>query len=177
LYKANQRLFDQSTFGSYDPQESMNPFIGKTQDYRLQIETLQLSIFNESLIQLSKIIFSLHSLSAVAGRIEAGLNTKKLPPQYYLNKPFVAQTTHTGPNLPVLTPFYSVNWTFGQRSCEIVQSYTGKTVGGQVSRLTKQTFFKRYAKLAKKYNLSHYDDNKFYGEVKESIENHKVSVN
>lgn len=85
--------------------------------------------------------------SAVCGRIETSI--QGLPPPYFLNKPKFALVTSTETRNQIKAPNFGINWTISQRTVEVVNSLTGKTVNNKVSRLTKQVFFMRYANLIK----------------------------
>lgn len=85
--------------------------------------------------------------SAVCGRIETSI--QGLPPPYFLNKPKFALVTSTETRNQIKAPNFGINWTISQRTVEVVNSLTGKTVNNKVSRLTKQIFFGRYANLIK----------------------------
>lgn len=87
------------------------------------------------------------SISAVCGRIETSI--QGLPPPYFLNKPKFALVTSTETRNQIKAPNFGINWTISQRTVEVVNSLTGKTVNNKVSRLTKQVFFGRYANLIK----------------------------
>lgn len=85
--------------------------------------------------------------SAVCGRIENSV--QGLPPPYTLNKPKFALVTSTETRNQIKAPNFGINWTYSQRTVEVVNSLTGKTVNNKISRLTKQVFFTRYANLIK----------------------------
>lgn len=58
-----------------------------------------------------------------------------------------ALVTSTETRNQIKAPNFGINWTHGQKSVEVVNSLTGKTINNKISRLTKQTFFVRYANL------------------------------
>lgn len=92
-------------------------------------------------------------ISAVCGRIEAAI--QGLPPPYCLNKPKFALVTSTETRNQIKAPNFGINWSISQKSVEVVNSLTGKTINNKISRLSKQTFFMRYAALIKQLpNLS-----------------------
>lgn len=83
----------------------------------------------------------------MCGRIETSI--QGLPPPYFLNKPKFALVTSTETRNQIKAPNFGINWTISQRTVEVVNSLTGKTVNNKVSRLTKQIFFMRYGNLIK----------------------------
>lgn len=63
--------------------------------------------------------------------------------------------TSTETRNQIKAPNFGINWSISQKSVEVVNSLTGKTVTNKISRLSKQTFFVRYAALIKQLpNLS-----------------------
>lgn len=85
---------------------------------------------------------------ACCGRIETAL--QGLPPPYYLNKPKFALVTSAETRNQIKAPNFGINWIFHLKSVEVVNSLTGKTMNGQVSRITKQAFFDKYVSLIKR---------------------------
>lgn len=85
--------------------------------------------------------------SAVCGRIETSI--QGLPPPFILNKPKLAEVTSTETRNQIKAPNFGINWCISQRTVEVVNSLTGKTVQNKISRLTKQMFFMRYGNLIK----------------------------
>lgn len=85
--------------------------------------------------------------SAVCGRIESAI--QGLPPPYCLNKPKFALVTSTETRNQIKAPNFGINWSISQKSVEVVNSLTGKTINNKISRLSKQTFFVRYAGIVK----------------------------
>jgi len=64
-----------------------------------------------------------------------------------LNKPRLALVTSAEPRNQAKAPNFGINWTIGDTELEVVNSLTGRTIGGQVSRITKQAFFVKYGFL------------------------------
>lgn len=63
--------------------------------------------------------------------------------------------TSTETRNQIKAPNFGINWSISQKSVEVVNSLTGKTINNKISRLSKQTFFVRYAALIKQLpNLS-----------------------
>lgn len=98
-------------------------------------------------VVLGSLLHPEHMYRAVCGRIETSI--QGLPPPYFLNKPKFALVTSTETRNQIKAPNFGINWTISQRTVEVVNSLTGKTVNNKVSRLTKQVFFGRYANLIK----------------------------
>ncbi|XP_031625540.1 double-stranded RNA-specific editase Adar isoform X2 [Contarinia nasturtii] len=98
-------------------------------------------------VVLGSLLHPDHMYRAVCGRIETSI--QGLPPPYFLNKPKFALVTSTETRNQIKAPNFGINWTFSQRTVEVVNSLTGKTVNNKVSRLTKQVFFTRFANLIK----------------------------
>lgn len=70
---------------------------------------------------------------------------------YRVNQPKLAVTAiHGIPNsghVSKMGPKTSINWTIGSSKPEILSTDTGKTTGGQISRLAKRSFFRRFLKI------------------------------
>lgn len=111
---------------------------------------------------------------AVCGRIETTI--QGLPPPYYLNKPKFALVTSAETRNQIKAPNFAINWTIGQKTVEVVNSLTGKTINGKVSRITKQAFFTKYADLIKRLpNVQNRIVRGDYGETKMSVRDYQVS--
>lgn len=75
----------------------------------------------------------------------------------------------------IKAPNFGINWTIGCKSVEVVNSLTGKTVNGKISRITKQTFFNRYGVLIKKLpNIKIRNVIGDYSETKASVKDYQV---
>lgn len=112
---------------------------------------------------------------AVCGRIETTI--QGLPPPYYLNKPKFALVTSAETRNQIKAPNFAINWTIGQKTVEVVNSLTGKTINGKVSRITKQAFFTKYADLIKRLpNVQNRVVRGDYGETKMSVRDYQVST-
>ncbi|KAH8276355.1 hypothetical protein KR026_004379 [Drosophila bipectinata] len=98
-------------------------------------------------IVLGSLLHPEHMYRAVCGRIEKSI--QGLPPPYHLNKPRLALVTSAEPRNQAKAPNFGINWTIGDTELEVVNSLTGRTIGGQVSRITKQAFFVKYGFLMK----------------------------
>ncbi|XP_017061545.1 double-stranded RNA-specific editase Adar isoform X3 [Drosophila ficusphila] len=96
-------------------------------------------------IVLGSLLHPEHMYRAVCGRIEKSI--QGLPPPYHLNKPRLALVTSAEPRNQAKAPNFGINWTIGDTELEVVNSLTGRTIGGQVSRITKQAFFVKYGYL------------------------------
>lgn len=98
-----------------------------------------------SSIVLGSLLHPAHMHRAVCGRMENSLGS--LPAPYYLNRPKLAQITSSEQRNPLKAPNFSVNWTTGDTEVEIINSITGKTVTGKISRISKKEFLQRYMTL------------------------------
>ncbi|KAI8128048.1 Double-stranded RNA-specific editase Adar [Lucilia cuprina] len=119
-------------------------------------------------IVLGSLLHPEHMYRAVCGRIEKSI--QGLPPPYHLNKPRLAQLTSSEPRNQAKAPNFGINWTTGDTEVEVVNSLTGKTVNNQISRITKQMFFRKYGSLVK--NLPGLPEKKIqtdYGQTKAKI--------
>lgn len=111
---------------------------------------------------------------AVCGRIETTI--QGLPPPYYLNKPKFALVTSAETRNQIKAPNFAINWTIGQKTVEVVNSLTGKTINGKVSRITKQAFFTKYSDIIKRLpNVQNRVVRGDYGETKMSVRDYQVS--
>lgn len=115
-----------------------------------------------------------HLRRALFGRIENHL--KDLPEHFCINKPKMCTTTSSVVRHVSKSPNFSVNWTLGLGRAEVVNAMNGKTEGGQVSRLSKRSFFQRFINIYDK--LSHIDTHPapkppLYGVFKSSVKSYK----
>lgn len=75
----------------------------------------------------------------------------------------------------IKAPNFGINWTIGSKTVEVVNSLTGKTINGKVSRITKQAFFTRYANLIKRLpNIGVRHVRGDYGETKLAVKDYQV---
>lgn len=112
--------------------------------------------------------------SAVCGRIETVI--QGLPPPYILNKPKFALVTSAETRNQIKAPNFGINWTVGcKQQVEVVNSLTGKTINGKVSRITKQAFFAKYAAIIKRLpNIAVRSVRGDYGETKLAVKDYQV---
>lgn len=114
---------------------------------------------------------------AIYGRISDTL--QGLSPPYMLNRPLICSVTSTESRKTVKAPNFSVNWTVGQETPEVVKTGTGKPETG-VSRLCKQVFARKFVELCKSdlkpVTDFHVDDVECYSEAKELSTDYKVSI-
>lgn len=96
-------------------------------------------------IVLGSLLHPAHMYRAVCGRIETSV--QNLPPPYQMNRPKLALVTSSEQRNQLKAPNFSVNWTNGCAEVEVINSITGKTVHGKISRIAKQGFFTRYGQL------------------------------
>lgn len=125
-------------------------------------------------IVLGSLLHPEHMYRAVCGRIEKSI--QGLPPPYHLNKPRLALVTSAEPRNQAKAPNFGINWTIGDSELEVVNSLTGRTIGGQVSRITKQAFFDKYGFLMKNLpGMPNRKVTKDYGETKADVKDYQVS--
>ncbi|KAF8764151.1 double-stranded RNA-specific editase 1-like isoform X2 [Argiope bruennichi] len=86
-----------------------------------------------------------HLKRALFGRIENSI--KELPSLFKLNKPKMCPTSSPETRHLAKSPNFSVNWTSGLGRAEVVNATTGKMESGQVSRLSKRSFFQRFLNI------------------------------
>ncbi|KAH8273457.1 hypothetical protein KR018_002035, partial [Drosophila ironensis] len=125
-------------------------------------------------IVLGSLLHPEHMYRAVCGRIEKSI--QGLPPPYHLNKPRLALVTSAEPRNQAKAPNFGINWTIGDTELEVVNSLTGRTIGGQVSRITKQAFFVKYGFLMK--NLPGISVRKVttdYGQTKANVKDYQTA--
>ncbi|XP_037889582.1 double-stranded RNA-specific editase Adar isoform X2 [Glossina fuscipes] len=125
-------------------------------------------------IVLGSLLHPEHMYRAVCGRIEKSI--QGLPPPYHLNKPRLAQVTSSEPRNQAKAPNFGINWTLGDTEVEVVNSLTGKTVNNQISRITKQMFYRKYGNLMK--NLPGINERKLttdYGQTKAKIKDYQIA--
>lgn len=118
----------------------------------LGIQGALLSYFVEPIYLESIILGSLfhpgHMLRAMWGRFENSL--EELPKPYVLNKPKMCCITNPETRQLSKSPNFSVNWIDGFGKPEIINATTGKLENGDVSRLSKRSFFEQFTKLYSK---------------------------
>ncbi|XP_030377950.1 double-stranded RNA-specific editase Adar-like isoform X1 [Scaptodrosophila lebanonensis] len=125
-------------------------------------------------IVLGSLLHPEHMYRAVCGRIEKSI--QGLPPPYHLNKPRLALVTSAEPRNQAKAPNFGINWTIGDTELEVVNSLTGRTIGNQVSRITKQAFFVKYGFLMK--NLPGIVSRKVttdYGQTKARVKDYQIA--
>lgn len=125
-------------------------------------------------IVLGSLLHPEHMYRAVCGRIEKSI--QGLPPPYHLNKPRLALVTSAEPRNQAKAPNFGINWTIGDTEIEVVNSLTGKTVNNQISRITKQRFFAKFAHLLRNLpGIQLRSINQDYGETKKSIKDYQTA--
>lgn len=111
--------------------------------------------------------------SAICGRIENSI--QGLPPPYRLNKPKLALMTSAESRNQTKPPNFSINWLLGCPEVEIVNSFTGKLINNntntnKMSRLSKQSFYRRYAAVIERLPQARFHEVKpSYGETKTCV--------
>lgn len=135
-------------------------------------------IYLESIV-LGSLFHPSHLYRAVCGRIENSI--EGLPPPYRLNKPLLSLTSSREARQPTKAPSYSLNWTSGEPSAEIINSVTGKDEHGNASRISKLKLFQRFLYLVQKLptRTGTYLNNcsNIYGEAKMAVEDYQQSKN
>ncbi|XP_058443452.1 double-stranded RNA-specific editase Adar isoform X5 [Malaya genurostris] len=104
-------------------------------------------------IVLGSLLHPAHMYRAICGRVENSI--QGLPPPYRLNKPRLALMTSAESRNQTKPPNFSINWVIGCSEVEIVNSFTGKLINNntntnKMSRLSKQSFYRRYAAAIEK---------------------------
>ncbi|KAM6162846.1 double-stranded RNA-specific editase 1 isoform 1-T1 [Erethizon dorsatum] len=106
-----------------------------------------LSIFVEPIYFSSIILGSLyhgdHLSRAMYQRIS---NIEDLPPLYTLNKPLLSGNNAEA-RQPGKAPNFSVNWTVGDSTIEVINATTGKDELGRASRLCKHALYCRWMRV------------------------------
>ncbi|XP_033242281.1 double-stranded RNA-specific editase Adar isoform X5 [Drosophila miranda] len=125
-------------------------------------------------IVLGSLLHPEHMYRAVCGRIEKSI--QGLPPPYHLNKPRLALVTSAEPRNQAKAPNFGINWTIGDVELEVVNSLTGRTIGGQVSRITKQAFFDKYGFLMKNLpGILKRSVTTDYGQTKANVKDYQIA--
>ncbi|XP_049537335.1 double-stranded RNA-specific editase Adar isoform X2 [Anopheles darlingi] len=101
-------------------------------------------------IVLGSLLHPAHMYRAICGRIENAI--QGLPPPYRLNKPKLALMTSAESRNQTKPPNFSINWITDCTEVEIVNSFTGKLINNntntsKMSRLSKQSFYRRYTNV------------------------------
>lgn len=109
-----------------------------------------LSLFLEPVYLDSVVLGSLyhpgHMQRAMWGRLEAQLCLDPQGP-FQLHRPLLGAISSPESRQVNKSPNFSINWTAGCESPEVVNASTGKTEEGQVSRLSKRSLFARFCHL------------------------------
>lgn len=85
-----------------------------------------------------------HLQRAVYARL-MGIENLYMP--FRLNQPLLSGISNPESRQPGKTPRFSVNWTAGYDGLEVINTTTGKTEQGEMSRLCPQNFFRHFNKL------------------------------
>ncbi|XP_018090030.1 adenosine deaminase, RNA-specific, B1 L homeolog isoform X3 [Xenopus laevis] len=114
-----------------------------------------LSLFVEPIYLSSIILGSLyhgdHLSRAVYQRIS---DIEDLPILYALNKPLLSGISNAEARQPGKAPSFSVNWTVGDLSLEVINATTGKDEMGRASRLCKHALYSRWMRIHAKLSSS-----------------------
>ncbi|XP_044158638.1 double-stranded RNA-specific editase 1 isoform X1 [Bufo gargarizans] len=113
------------------------------------------SLFVEPIYFSSIILGSLyhgdHLSRAVYQRIS---DIEDFPPLYSLNKPLLSGISNAEARQPGKAPSFSINWTIGDASLEVINATTGKDELGRASRLCKHVLYSRWMRIHAKLSSS-----------------------
>lgn len=132
-------------------------------------------IYLESII-LGSMYHEDHMYRAIGKRIESAIGP--LPDPYRLIIPKINIVTSTETRQASKSPTYSVNWSLGLANPEIVNGTTGKLHNGQLSRLSKRSFFSRFHKIRSKVPIIAGMDTKptnVYAETKSTVVEYQIA--
>lgn len=118
----------------------------------LGVQGALLSHFLEPIYLQSVVLGSLYHYEHMSRAMYHRLgDLEGLPPLFKQNRPLMNGTSTPEPRATVKSPNISVNWSEGDQGFEIVNATKGVIGDGQaVSRLCKQSLFKRFIMLWKK---------------------------
>lgn len=118
----------------------------------LGVQGALLSHFLEPIYLQSVVLGSLYHYEHMSRAMYHRLgDLEGLPPLFKQNRPLMNGTSTPEPRVTVKSPNISVNWSEGDQGFEIVNATKGVIGDGQaVSRLCKQSLFKRFIGLWKK---------------------------
>uniref|UniRef100_A0A8C1BF46 Adenosine deaminase RNA specific B1b n=1 Tax=Cyprinus carpio carpio TaxID=630221 RepID=A0A8C1BF46_CYPCA len=110
-----------------------------------------MSYFTEPIYFSSIILGSLyhadHLSRAMYQRIA---DIEDLPQQFSLNRPLLSGISNAEARQPGKAPNFSVNWTVGDQTLEVINATTGKDDMGRASRLCKHALYSRWVRLHSK---------------------------
>lgn len=135
-------------------------------------------VYLESII-LGSLFHPSHFYRAICGRLEGSIAPFSSP--YCFSKPKLSSTSSQETRQPFKSPNHSVNWTVGELFPEVIKSETGKTDVGQMSRLSKRSFFARFISLYGKLSLDIKQNDGFkphlYSESKAIVKDYQTIKN
>ncbi|XP_073837900.1 uncharacterized protein [Musca autumnalis] len=115
-----------------------------------------------------------HVYRAVCGRLEQKLNY--LPKPYHLNRPLLGRATNNRLSPSEFIPNIGINWTYGDRSLDIVSLHTGRLIDNTISYISKQMLFAKYIYLLQNVpNINIRQDSNNYGHNKEKAKNYAIA--
>ncbi|CAG2256189.1 ADARB [Mytilus edulis] len=100
-------------------------------------------VYYDSII-LGHLYHAEHLSRAVFGRLSG---IKDIPTPYKLNQPFLSGIRNPESRMPGKAPSFAVNWCLSNPTLEVINTTTGKTEQGGISRLCKQSLFNQFSKL------------------------------
>ncbi|CAC5410961.1 ADARB [Mytilus coruscus] len=103
-------------------------------------------VYYDSII-LGHLYHAEHLSRAVFGRLSG---IKDIPKPYKLNQPFLSGIRNPESRMPGKAPSFAVNWCLSSPTLEVINTTTGKTEQGGISRLCKQSLFNQFSKLCGK---------------------------
>lgn len=132
-------------------------------------------VYYDSII-LGHLYHAEHLSRAVFGRL-GGI--KDIPKPFKLNQPFLSGIRNPESRNPGKAPSFAVNWCIVNPSLEVINTTTGKTEQGGVSRLCKQSLFNQFSKLQGKISsvvkTSDVSDQQLYSEAKGSVMDYQLA--
>lgn len=132
-------------------------------------------VYYDSII-LGHLYHAEHLQRAVYGRL-AGI--KDIPKPYKLNQPFLSGIRNPESRMPGKAPSFAVNWCVVSPTLEVINTTTGKTEQGSISRLCKQSLFNQFSKLYGKISSlikqSDVSEPQLYSEAKGSVMDYQLA--
>ncbi|XP_056287232.1 double-stranded RNA-specific editase 1-like isoform X2 [Pseudoliparis swirei] len=107
-----------------------------------------MSYFTEAIYFSSIILGSLYHADHLSRAMYQRITEiEDLPASFGLNRPLLSGISNAEARQPGKAPNFSVNWTVGDQSLEVVNATTGKDDLGRPSRLCKHALYSRWTRL------------------------------